>query len=132
MLGDHLQRLSVPFKHGEEEQGKHGDNHGHRGQTHVAARLLYKEKQRDADQRRRAEAQKLPLGQVENDLGFDPRQIARDRNISSHLHHLLSAGNRLHRLIALSSVGTEHAPRKASRLEQGEAKQHGISHHPPD
>ena len=45
---------------------------------------LIKKKDGTPDQCTRPKAEKLTFCQVEQDLGFDPRKIARDRNISCH------------------------------------------------
>ena len=56
--------------------------------TSTMSRAAVLEEQRYADERAADEADKLPLGQIESDLGFDFRQVLGDRNIG-HLQHIL-------------------------------------------
>ena len=113
-----LQRLSVLFVHCEEEQREHEDDHAHHGKAGVPG-ALQQEERRETDQRRRAEAHKLAFRQPEEHFGLDPRQVTRDGNI------------RCHRNLLSRSMGVQHTPGKAARLEQGEHQQNRVAHHAP-
>lgn len=121
MPGDHLQRLPVPLIHGKEKQRQHEHHHAHGGKADIGCRFLDQEESGYADQRRRAETQELAFRQIENDFGFDPREIPRDRDIHSHFFSYLP-----------SSVRRKHASGKASRFEQGKTQQYRVPHHAPD
>ena len=119
MSGDDLQRLPVLLVHGEEEQGQTEKDHAHDGEAGVAG-VSHQEERRDADERRRPEADELPLRQAEERLGLYPRQVAGDGNICCH-------GNLLSR-----SMGVQHTPGKAPGLEQGEYQQDRVPHNAPE
>ncbi len=114
-----LQRLAVLLVHGEEEQREHEDDHPHDGEAGVAG-AFHQEERRDADERRRAEADELPLRQPKEHLGLYPRQVAGDGNIRCH-DDLLSR-----------SMGVQYASGKAPGLEQGEHQQDRVPHHAPE
>ena len=74
-VAQHLfQRLAVLFVQPEQEEGEHGNHHDDGGGAASQAASEQKIK-RNADERAAAEADELPLGQVEDDLGFDFRQV---------------------------------------------------------
>lgn len=83
LLCNLFQRLAIPFIHSEEEERQHEEDHADGGHAGIAAGFEQKER-RDTDQCTRPKAEKLTFCQVEQDLGFDPRQITRDRNIGCH------------------------------------------------
>ena len=60
--------------HGKQKTGQHDKDHAERSCA-GADMLLEQEKQRNADQRTAAEANKLPLGQIQKDLAFYCRQV---------------------------------------------------------
>ena len=84
MLQQNLQRLAVAFKHGEQEERQHNDNHERRRHAHANGSLC-QEEHRQTNQCAQTEADNLPLGQVEQKLGFDAGQILRNRYISHRL-----------------------------------------------
>ena len=69
-----FQRQSLFFIHGKQKTGQHDKDHAERGCA-GADMLLEQEKQRNADQRTAAEANKLPFGQIQKDLAFYCRQV---------------------------------------------------------
>ena len=75
MPQDHLQRLSVPFKHGKKEKRQHHKDHGHSGQGHVAG-LTDKKKERQSNKECSSETEDLTLCEVQKELALDPRQIS--------------------------------------------------------
>jgi len=80
-LPDHLlQRLAVALVHRQKEKRKHGEHHHQSGGTGAQAAPAQKE-QRHADECAAAEADQLPLRQVESDLRFNFCQVLGDRNI---------------------------------------------------
>ena len=80
-LPDHLlQRLAVALVHRQKEKRKHGEHHHQSGGTGAQAAPAQKE-QRHTDECAAAEADQLPLRQVESDLRFNFCQVLGDRNI---------------------------------------------------
>ena len=82
-----LHGLAVALVHRQEKEGQH-DQHHEQGGGAGAQPVPAQKEQRYADERAADEADKLPLGQIESDLGFDFRQVLGDRNIG-HLQHIL-------------------------------------------
>ena len=78
--GHLLQRLAVALVHRQKEKRKHGEHHHQSGGTGAQAAPAQKE-QRHADECAAAEADQLPLRQVESDLRFNFCQVLGDRNI---------------------------------------------------
>ena len=85
MLEDNLQGLSMLLVHGEQEKRKHDRNHHHRCESD-ADRVFGQEKHRQAANRADAETNDLTLGQAEEKLGFDFRQILGYRYICHGLY----------------------------------------------
>lgn len=108
-----LQRLPMPLEHGEHEKGQHDGDH-EQGSHAGAEDVLRQEEQRHARQRAQTEAEHLTLGQVEQEFGFDPRQVLGNRDIG-------------HVGFSFRSVGIEQGLGDAARLEQREAQQHRIT-----
>ena len=80
VLQEHLKRLPMLLIDGEHEKRHHSRDHdqcGHAG-THG---VLGQKKQRHADERAQTEAKDLTLGQVKQELGFDPCQVLGNRHI---------------------------------------------------
>ena len=65
---------------GEHEKRHHGRDHDQSSHAGTHGVLGYK-KQRHADERAQTEAKDLTLGQVKQELGFDPCQILGNRHI---------------------------------------------------
>ena len=74
---DHLQILTIFLIHGQQKCRNHRENHQQCGHG-VTQRLSGQEEQRNANQQAAAEADQLPLGQVEQHLGFDLGNVLRD------------------------------------------------------
>ena len=58
------------FIHGKQKERQHYDHHAH-GRRAGPHRPFEQKEQRHADERPAAEADQLPFGQIERDLGFD-------------------------------------------------------------
>lgn len=102
---DVLQMLPVLFVQGEQKGGQHGEDHEHGGRG-IAQRLLGCKIQGDANEQTEAEADQLPLGQVEKNLAFDLGKVFGD----GYIGHFVT-----------SLVGIEYGAGKAAGLEQAEA-----------
>ena len=76
----HFKGLAVALVQGQQEARQHGEHHnqGRRAASHPAPEQKIK---RDAYEKRTAEADQLPLRQVESDLRFNFCQVLGDRNI---------------------------------------------------
>ena len=82
--GHHLGGLAVALVHPKKEKREHDRDHGKSRQAQVTA--TPGQKSRPAHRSvRRPEADDLPFGQAEQNLGFDPRQVPRDGNIGCHV-----------------------------------------------
>ena len=108
--------LSVLFVQCQQKCREHGEDHK-QGGGGVPQRLFGEKEQRDTHKQSRTEAYQLPLGQVEQQLGFDLRQIFGNGYIG-------------HRCTSL--MGVEYGPGKAAGFEQAEAEQHRVAHAGPD
>ena len=65
-----FQRLPMFFIHGEQKEGQQHDHHAH-GRRAGSRWSFQKKKQRYAKKRAPTEADQLPAGEIECDLGFD-------------------------------------------------------------
>lgn len=79
-----LQMLPVLFIQSEQEGGQHGEDHQHGGRG-IAQRLLGCKIQGDTNEQTKAEADQLPLGQVEKNLAFDVGKVFGDGYIGHFL-----------------------------------------------
>ena len=66
---DDLQRLAVLFVHGKQHGREHHKHHHHGGRAY-ADTASQQEKQRNGEKSADSEADELPLGEVEQHLGF--------------------------------------------------------------
>ena len=86
--GHHLGRLAIALVHSKEKEREHDRDHGKGRKAQIAA-APDKKVDRHTDQCAGPEADDLPFGQAEQNLGFDPRQVPRDGNIGCHVVLLL-------------------------------------------
>ena len=76
-----FQRLAVFLIDAQQKEGQHDQHHTQGG--HAGACLAFEQKEkRHTDQRTAAKTDQLSFGQVEQDLGFHPRQVLGYRYIS--------------------------------------------------
>ncbi len=76
-----LHRLAVLLIYPQQEEGEHDHHHAHRRRA-VANRNPQQKEQRNADERPTAEADQLPLGEIERHFGFYFCQVLGDWHIS--------------------------------------------------
>lgn len=76
MVQNLLQRLSVLFIHGKQEEGHHNEHHTHSSGT-VANWFFEQKEKRNTYKCSTAETNQLSFSQVKNDLGFYCGQVFR-------------------------------------------------------
>jgi len=119
MSCDDLQRLTVLFVHSQKEQREHDDNHAECCQTDIAGAFHQKEK-RHPNECRRTEADQLAFSQIEEHLGFHPRQVTGYGDICCQTE------------TSFPLVGTEHALSQSTCLKQREAQKNRVAHDSPN
>ena len=86
MLQNDFRRISVLFIHCKEKEREHDGDHDERCRRSSEPTSRSK-KERYADKNCRPETQELACGKVQEDLAFDPRQVA--RNICIQIFHII-------------------------------------------
>ena len=87
--------LTIFLIHGQQESRNHGEDHQQRGHG-ISQRISGQKEKRNANQQTAAEADQLPLGQVEEHLGFDLGYVLRDGYIGHSEPSFLSYAINVH------------------------------------
>lgn len=87
VLQKHLKRLPMLLIDSKQEKRHHGRDHDQSSHAGAHGVLGYK-KQRHTDERAQTEAKDLTLGQVKQELGFDPCQILGKARTAAHQNGL--------------------------------------------
>ena len=87
--------LTILLIHGKQKCRNHGEDHQQGGHG-VSQRILGQKEKRNANQQTAAEADQLPLGQIEEHLGFDLGYVLRDGYIGHSKPSFLNCAINVH------------------------------------